>query len=482
MTYTTFDIETTTKLAFKRKASPFVDDNWTVLVGWKKKGDLPGQVHKHYFGKARPFAGWLKPILAGTRLLVGFNIKFDLLHALQDAENLELWMAYVAGGGMVWDCQLAEYLLQGMTQENHWLSLDDVSARYGGDLKVDEVKALWNAGVNTPDIDPELLDRYLCGGNDEFGDFKKGDVENTELIALAQIKRARECGQMNSLLLNMGSLLCSIEMERNGMYVDKPRALVLAAALKIKVEELTKELEKYLPEGLPFPFNWNSPRHKSGLIFGGTVNYDSREYVHADGTSTLCDVWEMEKALGNEVKPLQYTQMDVVCVTVADLWNNAELAISAGDVIPLETAKAIGIPVERFAGGKQAGEVKTKKVKKDDLSKPKARNCKAPYTFAGYTEPSKEWEGAVPGVYSTASEVIEALGNRDVAFLKVMAELTKLAKDLGTYYISEEFDEEGNVIGAKGMLTLVGLDGIIHHSVNHVATVTARFSSSDPNL
>jgi hypothetical protein len=34
---------------------------------------------------ASPGPGWLKPVLAGCKLLAGFNIKFDLLHALQDA-------------------------------------------------------------------------------------------------------------------------------------------------------------------------------------------------------------------------------------------------------------------------------------------------------------------------------------------------------------------------------------------------------------
>ncbi len=32
------------------------------------------------------------------------------------------------------------------------------------------------------------------------------------------------------------------------------------------------------------------------------------------------------------------------------------------------------------------------------------------------------------------------------------------------------------------MLTLVGADSIIHHSINHTSTVTGRFSSSNPNL
>ncbi len=153
MSYCTWDIETTTRQHFKRKASPFTDTNWVVTHGFKKKGDT--RVTEYRFGSGRPVPGWLRPVLAGTRLLVGFNIKFDLLHALQDADNLEAWMDYVAAGGNVWDCQLAEYLLCGMGQKDQMLSLDETAPRYGGNVKVDEVKALWQAGVQTEDIDPE---------------------------------------------------------------------------------------------------------------------------------------------------------------------------------------------------------------------------------------------------------------------------------------------------------------------------------------
>ena len=86
MTYCTWDTETTTRTSFKRKANPFDQDNWVVTHAFKKKG---GQVEEYRFGRSRPSAGWLKPVLDGCRLLVGFNIKFDIHHALQDADNLK---------------------------------------------------------------------------------------------------------------------------------------------------------------------------------------------------------------------------------------------------------------------------------------------------------------------------------------------------------------------------------------------------------
>lgn len=458
MTYCTWDTETTIKTSFKRKANPFDQANWVVTHGFKHKG---GQVQEHRFGRSRPDSGWLVPVLSGTKLLVGFNIKFDLHHALNDPVNLDAWMEYVAEGGLVWDCQLAEYLLNGMGQKDQMLSLDEVAPRYGGNVKVDEVKALWAAGIDTPDIDPELLTRYLCGGDDENSVFQMGDVENTEKIALGQIARARECGQLNSILLNMGALIFTVEAERNGMFVEKQEGMRLAAELKVQVDALTVGLAAYLPEGLPFDFNWNSPKQKSALFFGGTVTYSCREYDLKDGTTT----WTAPPNEGSAA--YAYAQMDSQgwllddgSVTHADPFNMADASMYA-----------------TFKGGKNAGEYKTKKVKVDDYTKPKGRMVDRPYTFPGYTKPQKKWQGADPGVWSTSAEVVEELKDSGVPFLKAYAELMAMAKDLGTYYYSK--DEDGK---EKGMLTLVDSLGIIHHKLNMCSTVTARLSSSDPNL
>ena len=457
MSYVTLDLETTITSSFKRKANPFDTDNWVVMAGWKHKG---GGVQSANYGKQRPPPGWLVPILADAKMVITFNGKFDILHALQDEDNLQAWMKFVADGGILYCCQLAEYLLNGMGQKDQMLSLDEVAPRYGGNVKVDEVKALWNAGINTQDIDPELLTRYLCGGADENGQWQLGDVENTEKIALAQIARARDCGQLNSILLNMGALLFTVEAERNGMYVDKAKGIELAAALKIAVDEATASLAQYLPADLPFDFNWGSTLQRSALFFGGTVQYDCREYDLKDGTTTF------DAPMLGKMHSWCYAQQELAGWLLED-----------GSVTMVDPFEVSANNYVTFKGGKNAGEYKTKKVKVDDYTKPKGRIVKRPYTFAGYTKPKKAWAGADPGVWSTSSAVIEELADSGVPFLKAYASLMSMSKDLGTYYITT--DEDGK---QKGMLTLVGEDGIIHHKLNMCSTVTARLSSSDPNL
>ncbi len=483
MKYVCWDIETSTRTEYKRKANPFSKENYVVASGAcsaRLSEPFSPSQGARTFGEYFPARGyprddredersarilacknlpkdWFTQHLEGTKLLVGVNIKFDLLYALANPNchpehNLVAWMQFVENGGTVWDCQLAEYLLAGMEQSSHMLSMDEMAPAYGGDEKIDEVKALWNAGVDTIDIPEDLLMRYLLGGGDV-----KGDIRNTELIFRGQWERAKKSGQLRSILLNMGAMLFTIEAERNGMHVDRALGDKLQAEIAIGLAEATVELEKHLPEGLPFDFNWNSRFHKSALIFGGKVKYVAKEQVR------------------DEAGELVYYQKTEKHYILSD-GNTAECA--AYDKA-MEAGHTLALPV-LFAGGKNKGTPKTKNVTVPDIERgPKERNANFFYEFPGFTKPNPKWESpSDPGVYSTAADVIEALGNRNIPFLKALAKVAAMTKDLGTYFWTED-PETGE---RKGMLTLVQLDSIIHHMLNMTSTVTARLSSSNPNL
>lgn len=444
--YVTLDIETTITTHLKRKASPFTDANWVVAAGWAFGNGPPTGA---YYGEDRTGSnGLLATLLAGgPKFLVAFNGKFDLLHLLRCPVNYAAWQVWVEAGGLVWDCQIVEHLLMGQVQESQMLSLDEVAPKYGGNVKIDEVKAYWERGVNTPDIPRQLLMDYLLGREGS-----EGDIGNTRTVFLGQVEKAKASGQVNSIILNMGSLCASIEMERNGMAVDTAMGRTLAAKLRERVDSLTQSLLTYLPPDLPFEFNWRSRVHLSALIFGGSVKYTARVPVFSTDTGLPT-----------------FSMMDEEHFLLAD-----------GTTVPVSDAPPPN--VQRFVSGKNAGQPKTKKVKVPDPDKPKMRNEEFHHPLPGFTPGQRRWLGD-SGYYSTASSVIEELAETtDIPFLKDFAELQSVTKDLGTYYITEEFDEDGNVVSSKGMLTLVGDDGIVHHKINHNSTVTGRFSSSDPNL
>ena len=443
MSFVTWDTETTIASYMKRKASPFLPENWVVATGWAV-GDGPCE-GIHFGLTKKPFDWFTRMLKDDVKILVGQNIKFDLLWALREPQNLAAWKKYVARGGNIWDIQLAEYLLRGMSQDAQMLSMDEMAPMYGGNLKIDEVKALWEAGVNTPDIDPDLLMRYLVGTPTDHG-----DIGNTRVVFKGQLEKARKSKQLKSILLNMGSLICTTEMERNGMFVNKDKGLLLAGELRERLEKATHELGTYLPEDLPFDFNWRNRYHLSPLLFGGQVKYEKRVKVL------------------DEQGQLVYFQKKETHYILED-----------GTTTAIPPTDETGHLYVRFAGGKNKGELKTKQVTVPDIERgPKERKETFAYTFPGYTTPDERWASSTPGLFSVAEEVIESLGNRNVPFLQLLAEVAKVGKDLTTYYISTD-PKTGE---EKGMLTLVGIDSIIHHKINHTSTVTARFSSSDPNL
>lgn len=458
MSFVSFDLETTIRSTLKRKANPFYGLNRIVAVGYKRKGDPKNtgkyfptvkDIDNEYQGGAPD--GWLRDLCTNTQYLVGFNIKFDILHAIcQGPLNRQAWIEFINNGGMVWDCQLAEYLLYGMTQEYHMCAMDEVAPRYGGNLKDDAVKSLWAAGVDTCDIDRTLLMDYLLGTNDTDD---VGDIGNTEKMFLGQLAALRARDGLRSALLNMGALCFTIEAEYNGMFVDKEWALAKAKELEVELKQATDELESFipqLPEGLTF--NWNSRFHKSALIFGGSVKYVAKVPILSDTGGPT------------------YVQKDEVHYVLTDG--------TTTPVAPADNFENLGKYLT-YGSGKNKGEYKTKKVKVDDLTKQKFRNEDMLFTFPGYTEAEAKWESkSDPGVYSTAAEVIEELGLRNLPFTKALAKRADIYKDLSTYYITTD-KKTGE---QKGMLTLVGPDGIIHHKLNMTNTVTGRLSSSDPNL
>lgn len=449
--YKVVDLETQINLYLKRKASRWHKDNYIVATGWKNQGDT--KCSYEYFDKPGKYD---VDIEDDVTTLVLFNAKFDLLW-LWDSPKLK---AFFKRGGRIWDVQYVEYLLSGQQQKYHMAALTDVAPRYGGTAKIDAVKILWDQGVQTSDIPKDLLIDYLVGTHEEKR--HGGDIRNTELAFLGQLKRARELGMLTAIWSRMDGLCATTEMEFNGLKIDVDLARVQLKELKQKRTEAWDALQTYvpeLPEGLEF--NWGSRTHKSCLIFGGTVKYSKRDTYVDPETGTLARYKTTERwplINGEPVNPLHCILRD------NGLYQHGE-SFALQDV---------------YAGGKQKGQGKFKNVSVPGELKQKLQDHY--FKFPGYVKPLAEWAGkqtdaAGKPLYSTASETIELLAVEDAPFCRVLTEYEALEKEIGTYYVS--FDDKGN---ASGMLTCVDtVTWLIHHKLNHTSTVTTRLSSSDPN-
>lgn len=196
-------------------------------------------------------------------ILVGANIKFDILYLLKDKKpDFKKYF----GEMQIWDIQLAEYILSGQT--SMYASLDKMSEKYGGTLKDDRLKELWNANVDTEDIADEIILPYL-----------ENDVMNTKLIFEKQIAEATERGMLKLIQTQMDALLATIEMEYNGLKFDQVGALKEAHSIKVRLAHLKKEIMGYLiGAGIEGP-NPNSNVQISLFLFGGVQKVSRIEEI-----------------------------------------------------------------------------------------------------------------------------------------------------------------------------------------------------------
>lgn len=451
MKYLILDLETQTHTRFKRKANPFLPENYIVARGWKVEGDA--QCTAEFYDDVDSVKSLHIP--DDVDVIVAHNAKFELLYEMRFSN--ERLHAFFKRGGRIWCTQYAEYLLNAQQQKFHMNSLDQIAPTYGGRVKIDGIKALWDAGVQTSDIDRDLLLDYLIGTEEEGRN--SGDIGNTEIIYLGQIKAAEELGMLTAIKLRMDGLCATSEMEFRGLKIDIERArndLRKRLAEQAQADEELSQYIKDMPEGLTF--NWNSPVHKSALIFGGTVKYRKQD-TYVDPKT-------------GELARKQETRDEWLLTTGHTTTENPDDPGRNPD------------NYVKYLSGKRAGEYKTKKVKFPGELKVKYQDFF--HEFPGYVIPLDEWKSSLTDglggpVYSTSGEVLDTITANDgnVPFLAALGDANRLNKEIGTYYVKTD-PKTGE---KNGMLTCVQpWDHLVHHKLNHTSTVTSRLSSSDPNL
>ena len=189
-----------------------------------------------------------------ANLVIGHNVKFDLLYIYRDTSNKL---------PTIWDTQLAAYLLSG--QKHLYASLDELTSEYIGKhaLKDDKIKAYWKSGMDTDEI-PE----------NELRDYLRGDVENTAIIFKNQWAEAEGMNILPLLLSQMNALRATIEMNRNGMQVDWDYVTDQRAKYTSILEVAQSTVATHAPE-----LDTASPKQLALYFFGGTEKYVERELV-----------------------------------------------------------------------------------------------------------------------------------------------------------------------------------------------------------
>lgn len=447
MTYQVLDLEVENNDWCGRFASPFCKDNWVVAYGWKHRGDT----RNSWCYVPTPDAEHTYSIPEDVDLMIGHNFRFDL----QWIWNRPDFQDFIRRGGRVWCTQYAEYLLEGQDPDYQMNRLEDLAVKYGGTKKIDEVKALWESGKKTSEIPEHLLIDYLVGTEDEKR--SAGDIGNTELVYLAQLKRAKEEGMFDIIQARMDGYLATLEMEMNGVYVNMQTAMEDMAKLREECAGLVEKLKTKLPEDFPekAEFNFNSSSQLSAFLFGGFVEYKWSDHYVDENTGELAR-----------------TQVDV-----PHLYVDGEKR-PVDEMSPEEILNA-----DKYLSGKRKGQLKSCKVKLP-VGELKKRVETKVVQFPQRLKPLAEWKGSRVDavgrpVYSTASDVFDALEHHKNEAVKLLARYKKLTKNLGAFYLTE--DEKSDKV--TGMLTFVRPDtSTINHHINHTSTITGRNSCKNPNL
>lgn len=269
----TVDLETTVKnetIGKNNKPSPFHPPNRIVAAGKSTLDPNTGKSEYQdvYYSSSRPVKinSDKNTLVKSTSRMIGHNLKFDIHYmrksGMKDFHTIN-----------VWDTQLAEYILSG--QQDKFPKLDDVAPRYlGGTPKLDKVKELWDAGVQTEDIDEDLLLDYL-----------EGDVKNTELVAMAQMQRCMDEGILPFVETQMDAVLAVEEMEYNGMHIDTKQLAKLSVHLQSEKLNLSIEAVRRIcvlhPELEDHQdlIKLDSPKVLQKILFGGTIEYKVKEKV-----------------------------------------------------------------------------------------------------------------------------------------------------------------------------------------------------------
>jgi DNA polymerase I-like protein with 3'-5' exonuclease and polymerase domains len=240
MSVVTVDLETSVRCPVGNFAAhPGWTANKIVAAGW-----MVEDKYECSYSPNTSNVNNLAYFLSNATLVVGANIKFDLLYLFRD-NNYCL--------PTIWDVQLAEYLLT--AQQHKYPSLDDMTNKYVGEhaLKDDRIKAYWDAGTPTEDIPKAELLEYMAG-----------DVSNTRAIFKEQWRQANHLGMIPLMLSQMDALRATTQMARNGMFIDWEYVGEQRNYYSSVIEH-----HKTWMQNNATGLDWASPKELSLYFFGG---------------------------------------------------------------------------------------------------------------------------------------------------------------------------------------------------------------------
>ena len=302
---TTLDVETTFHVGETKRAdpTPFHPNNRLVSVQYNTCQDKTPKFVWFYHEKVNPDLkkshSQVQQILDETTLLVGHNIKFDLVW---------LWESGFTYNGRVYDTMIGEYVL--LKGQKYSLSLHDSCIRRKVSQKKTEIiQDYLSRGVGFDRMPTEIVEEYGLA-----------DIVSTRELYEEQTKLFGNSMMNKHIKLMNGFLPILSQIERNGIKIDVEALQRVKEDYKKEKLELERTMHEIMREVMgDTPINFASPEQISQMIYSRKVK-DKKHWA------SMFNIGLNEKG-----KPLPRPRMSVgafVQVKVAFL--NAKRTVSCG--------------------------------------------------------------------------------------------------------------------------------------------------------
>jgi DNA polymerase I-like protein with 3'-5' exonuclease and polymerase domains len=295
MTYMVIDLETAISNTVHGPSGVYPENDFYTCIS-----KIQGKSTKLHHEK-RGFSRKLPVDLEGIDVLIGHNIKFDLLYFWEDVQ----FQAFLARGGYVIDTQVMEYPLTG--QRHKMSSLAELQEKYLGEKqKKDRISYLFSKKIGADKI---LNKRGIDRIQGLYNQYCYSDGESTEKIFLLQYAKAQKENMWDIIRMYCKDILVLAMMEHNGLPFDLELIKTKMQAAGLKgigfLEEATSLVKEFwIGKHLP-PFNIRSNDHLSAALYGGIVKNKVRlrdgEYKNGNPKFKLTEVETTVAGFG--VKP-----------------------------------------------------------------------------------------------------------------------------------------------------------------------------------
>lgn len=440
---TVLDIECSVTRAFdKTDPSPFNTNNNLVSVGYKTETeeDYLFFYHNEVTTGIKENKEKLQKILDKTTLLVGHNIKFDLMWLLECGFKYD---------GAIHDTMIFEYVkAKGLKLD---LSLAGCCERYNLSAKKDILKTYLSQGVNVNEIPLIHLEEY-----------GRGDIQSTYELFELQEELMQEDGEVISMMpaINLMQEFCIIlvQMERDGIYIDLGNLSSVEKEYRQELDLLQGRMTTLLLDVMGHTtVNLSSPEQLSQAVY-------SRRVLDKTQWAKLFNLGTEER---NSVKKKKYAYKMTNSEFTTIVRENTE-KLRKTESYQCECCKGFG---------------KIRKIKKDGNEFKKETSCRdcggkgfhlrELQQYAGFRVTPLGSEFAASGGFSVGKKVIEELLKRPNLNAKAREFLTCLARANAVSTYLSSFVE--------GIQKAVKYN-VLHTSFNQCITATGRLSSSNPNF